>query len=132
MYTVKKTRETHNNNICEEILRERASVLSRAGMAVSDAINLLRKLDGQIQEKVSLMDDLRGKENTSFERQKRVSLGKEINASIEKFNELREKTKLRYYYLIVTREALGLRRHDIIFEIYKIPDKKNRFNDGHF
>ena len=65
---------------------------------------------------------------------KKQLICEEINLSIDKFNAVHQKAELQYYYLIVTREALGLRRHEMIREIYRIPEKKKKrgqFN-GHF
>ena len=42
----------------------------------------------------------------------------EINCKIDEFNAIRQKAQLQYYYLIVTREALGLRRHEMVQKIY--------------
>lgn len=58
--------------------------------------------------------------------QKKQLIREEINLSIDEFNAVCEKAQLQYYYLIVTREALGLRRHEMIQEIYRIPEKKEK------
>ena len=49
---------------------------------------------------------------------------RELNREINKFNAAREHAKLRYYYLIVTREAMGFRRHASVEEAYRIPPRK--------
>jgi hypothetical protein len=54
---------------------------------------------------------------------------KEINGEINKYNHAREYAKLRYYYLIVTREAMGMRRHHWVEEIYTIPPRKKYLRD---
>jgi hypothetical protein len=56
-------------------------------------------------------------------------LVREINGEIGKFNHAREYAKLRYYYLIVTREAMGLRRHHWVEETFKIPMRKKYLRD---
>jgi hypothetical protein len=48
----------------------------------------------------------------------------EINGEIRHYNSAREYAQLRYFYLIVTREAMGIRRHKTVEEAYKIPPKK--------
>jgi hypothetical protein len=53
----------------------------------------------------------------------------EINREIGKFNRAREYAKLRYYYLIVTREAMGMRRHHWVDEWYRIPPRKPHFRN---
>ncbi len=50
----------------------------------------------------------------------------EINIDIEQFNVIVEKARLKYYYLIVTREAMGLRRHKMVQEMYVIPEKMKK------
>ena len=56
---------------------------------------------------------------------------REINEEIDTYNQLREHAQLRYYYLIVIREAMGLRRHDRVEEIYVIPDKRGHLHASH-
>ena len=58
--------------------------------------------------------------------QKKQMVCEEINLSIDQFNAIRQKAELQYYYLIVTREALGLRRHEMVQKVYQIPDKKEK------
>lgn len=108
----------------EEFLRERAAVLGRAGTAVEDAIAELARLDYEIQIKQEQLHSIRLDEQ-SFSNEKHV-LVQEINLHIEQFNIVIEKAKLKYYYLIVTREAMGLRRHKRIQELYVIPKKKKK------
>src|SRR4030042_2017990 len=121
MITSLNRKNEHHDNICEELLRERAAVLSRAGMAVSDAIEYLAQLDREIERKISFLETLNRDENRRDVEQNIQEIRKEINLIIEQFNAACRKAQLQYYYLIVTREALGLRRHDRVSEIYKIP-----------
>jgi hypothetical protein len=116
----------HHDNICEELLRERAAVLSRAGMAVSDAIELLTRLEREIEGKISFLEDLKSHVNIQDVEQNIQAIREEINLIIDQFNTACRKAQLQYYYLIVTREALGLRRHDRLSEIYVIPDEKKK------
>ena len=51
-------------------------------------------------------------------------LFEEINEGIKRYNKKIEYVKLRYYYLVVIREAIGFRNHKWIEKIYKIPEKK--------
>jgi hypothetical protein len=126
MLTSLNRKNEHNDNICEELLRERAAVLSRAGMAVSDAIDLLKQLDRKIEGEISFLETINREENIHETEQNTKSVREEINLIIEQFNIACRKAQLQYYYLIVTREALGLRRHDRISEIYRIPDEKKK------
>ena len=121
MLTLQTRKDNQHENICEEILRERAAVLSRAGYALEDAIDRLMFVAREIETKMSL---LRSYKTAAHDREilgKRKLLHEEINLNIDQFNDLCRNAQLKYYYLIVTREALGLRRHEVIKEIYRIP-----------
>jgi hypothetical protein len=111
----------------EEFLRERAAVLGRAGTAVEDAMAELAKIDQEIQIKKEQLQSLIYDEQI-FPSKKKV-LVEEINLHIEQFNIVIEKARLKFYYLIVTREAMGLRRHKMIQELYVIPKKKKKMQD---
>jgi vacuolar-type H+-ATPase subunit I/STV1 len=122
--------QTKNNDrfdiLCDELLRERATVLSRAGFAVDDAIDQLRKMEQDIQEKIKhLQSSLQDKSDREQIRLQHL-IAEEVNGVIDQFNSLREVAQLKFYYLIVTREALGLRRHEAVREIYQIPGKKKK------
>ena len=122
----KSKKEDMQNNLCEELLRERAAVLTRAGLAVEDVLNELHKLDTEIASQNRYLDFLIGFAPLSEKKDERRMLVEKINLNIELFNRLNEKCQLRYYYLIVTREAMGLRRHNMLQEVYKIPAKKKK------
>lgn len=121
--------KTPENILQEELLREKADVLCRAGERVSKVLQQLHSLKDDIEGLLSyfhgnssgetLSDD--GERNTGMT--KRV-LMEEINGKIARYNDLREDAKLRYHHLIITREALGMRRHHWVEEIYKIPERK--------
>jgi len=126
MQTLQKRKTERHENLCEELLREKAAVLSRAGMAVEGAIERMMRMDREIEVKISILNSLDCNDHASEILQKKQLICEEINFSIEKFNALHQKAELQYYYLIVTREALGLRRHEMIQEIYRIPEKKEK------
>jgi hypothetical protein len=130
MQTPQKRKNDRQDNLLEELLQEKAAVLSRAGMAVDDAIGRLMSIDREIEIKKSLLYSLHCNDDTSQLLQKKQLICEEINFSIEKFNTLHQKAELQYYYLIVTREALGLRRHEMVQKIYRIPDKKEKIKAG--
>ena len=48
----------------------------------------------------------------------------EINGKIRAYNRQRDHVRKRYYYLIVTREALGLIHYQRLEEFYQVPPKK--------
>ncbi len=104
----------------EDILRERAEVLFTAGQRLSDALNRMNIIEHTIEAKHSrLLGD--AKDCGTFNA---LHLLQEVNDEIHLYNKAREYAKLRYYYLIVTREAMGFRRHSWVEEIYRIPGKK--------
>ncbi|MCK9274172.1 MAG: hypothetical protein M0P57_03690 [Syntrophales bacterium] len=106
----------------EEILRERAEVLALAGRKMSDALERLDSLGRSINKKIECIRLV--EKNMSVEE----SFYNDLNSEIANFNEAREYAKLRQYYLIVTREAMGFRRHTWVEETYKIPPKKGEFS----
>lgn len=126
MQISQKRKNEQQDNLLEELLREKAAVLSRAGMAVADVIAQLKLVGNEIEVKISLLKTFSNNKHTAEALHKKQSIHEEINLSIDQFNALRQKAQLQYYYLIVTREALGLRRHEMIQEIYRIPDKKDK------
>ena len=119
-------REESVDILREEFLQERAAVLGRAGRAVEDVIAELDRLDQEIQIKKEQLQELMLDEEYRLEAGQLQLIVQEINIDIEQFNVVVEKAKIKYYYLIVTREAMGLRRHKMIQEMYVIPAKKKK------
>ena len=126
MQLSQKRKNDQQDNLLEELLREKAAVLSRAGMAVEEALEQLMRIDQEIAAQMSLLNSFIGNKHNPEIFQKKKSVFEEINLSIDNFNVIRQKAQLQYYYLIVTREALGLRRHEMIQNIYRIPAKKEK------
>lgn len=89
----------------EEIRREQAAVLARAGESLREALEKLAALDGEIKTALSSRDH---------------SI-KNINSLIAAYNRQRKEAETRHYYLIVTREALGLVHHHRLEEFYRLP-----------
>ena len=54
---------------------------------------------------------------------------REINGEINRYNRAREHALLRYYYLIVTREAMGMRRHQWVEKHYAVPPRRRHLQD---
>ena len=121
MPTIQTIKENQHQNLCEELLQERAAVLSRAGFAVEEAIDHLMSVAREIEAKMSLLKSYSTMVHDFDILDKQKLLHEEINLDVEQYNDLCSNAELKYYYLIVTREALGLRRHDTIKEIYRIP-----------
>ena len=126
MQISQKRKNDQQDNLLEELLREKAAVLSRAGRAVDEVIEQLTRIDREIEAKLYLLNSFSGNKHTPEIFQKKKLVFEEINLSIDHFNVIRQKAQLQYYYLIVTREALGLRRHEMIQDIYRIPAKKEK------
>lgn len=126
MISQQNRKDKQQDNLCEELLRERAAVLSRAGMAVSNSIDRLIRLDREIEKKISFLKSLNKNKNIQNILKEKKLLCEETNLDIDQYNIFRKKAQLQYYYLIVTREALGLRRHEMIQEIYIIPTEKKK------
>jgi len=104
----------------EEIFQERADVLYRTGEALSDALRELNAIGTIVENR---MEDLRAiDKDREPDAMRRLHAG--INREINRYNRAREHAKLRYRYLIITREAMGFRRHTWVDEVYRIPPKK--------
>ena len=122
------TKKSTQEILQEEMLRERVAVLARAGERLAEAMEKLRKMEGCIAEKRAALrqgdvgkDDVRIA-SRGFKAGDRPLLA-EINDMIRAYNLQREQVQTRYYYLIVTREALGIIHHQRLAEIYRIPPK---------
>jgi hypothetical protein len=113
------TKKATQDLLQEDLLRERASALARAGERLTDALEKLRSIETDLTESLVLWH--KEVENGGRNSQ---SLRGEVNVKIRAYNRQREHVKTRYYYLIVTREALGIIHHERLKEIYRIPPKK--------
>jgi len=113
-------RANHQETLIDEMLRERAAVLARAGFAVEDALAKLLAIDREIYEKITCLSGA-GQAASGDD-----PVFQEINDIIDKFNVERRNAEVKYYYLIVTREAMGLRRHETVQKLYAIPPKKKK------
>lgn len=111
-------------SLCEELLRERAAVLSRAGLAVEDALAKLRTIEERIEDKLRYFYGQ--KDDSASGGQNRQAFLNDINLIIDQFNAACQKAEVQFYYFIVTREALGLRRHETVHRLYRIPPKKKK------
>ena len=115
-----KTGKTIEETLQEEFLREKATVLCRATEKLEIGLRRLTVMDNHITESHFAEEELNsGRDTLSIDL-------KQLNEEIDTFNKVREEVKLCYYYLIVTREALGLRKHYRIEECYPIPPKKKK------
>ncbi|OPY12224.1 MAG: hypothetical protein A4E70_00120 [Syntrophus sp. PtaU1.Bin005] len=121
--------KTPENVLQEELLREKAEVLSRAGERVSSILQQLQDMEEDIEGSLRFLtgDCSEGSVNVALSPDAVMPeplMIEKINEKILQFNALREEAKLRYHYLIITREALGMRKHHWVEAIYKIPARK--------
>lgn len=119
----------------EELLQERAAVLGRAGESVSRALEKLQSIEMRLDGRLSRLKDIEqlitqdrsgARHLGGLRRQMMV----EINREISKYNGAREFALMRHYYLIVTREAMGMRRHHWVEQHYRVPPRKKHLQDG--
>jgi hypothetical protein len=110
----------------EEFLQERAAVLGRAGDSVSQALEKLRRIERRIEARLSRLGEMAEQSGEPVSRHQVI---REINREINHFNRTREHALLRYYYLIVTREAMGMRRHQWVEKHYAVPPSKRHLQD---
>ncbi len=118
----------------EEFLKERAVVLGRTGESVARAIVKLQRLEKVIEARQREMSKLEQELGMDPDRMEFRSAWEktinDINRKIAQYNRLWDHAQLRYYYLIVTREAMGLRSHHRVEEMYRIPPKKKQLAGG--
>lgn len=119
------TKKNVQDVLQDEILRERVTVLARAGEQLAEALKTLEKIEGEIAEGISLLTRMAGGSFVSrADDGDRRRLIDQLNGKIVRYNRQRERVRIRYYYLIVTREALGIIHHQRLEEIYRIPPPK--------
>jgi len=129
-----KTEKSIDEVLQEEFLRERAAVLSRAAEKLTKTLDLLAHIEENISRDTTAMECLyqtadNGKKAVGDSRIQKKIILEQLNQNIDHFNKTREKAKVHYYYLIVTREAMGLRKHHWVDEVYSIPPKKKYVKD---
>jgi len=83
-----------------EMRMERTSALARIGDKLQAALDQLKQLDGQLD---------------------RLPPGAARDAALKKYGEQHKIAEEQRFYLIVQREALGLRDHEIVEEVYPTP-----------
>ena len=130
------TKRSTQEILQEEMLRERAAVLARAGERLSQAMEKLHTLERDIEaamtaEQAGEVVNEAGWSGAS--KTESVQAGgtedrrgflQRLNAKIHAYNLQREQVRIRYYYLSVTREAMGMIHHQRLEEMYRIPPKK--------
>jgi hypothetical protein len=125
------TKKTVQDILQEEILKERIAVLTRASERLAQVLEQLKGIEVDIEEDLALLKAAQeGPEEGGSGSRRRAERIAGIDEKIARFTALREHAEVRMYYLIVTREALGLRRHQRIEEFYRIPPKKRHLAEG--
>jgi hypothetical protein len=124
--------KTFDEILKDEFLQERAVVLGRTGESVAKAIAKLQRMAMDIEENHRYMrnleDRLCGDPNHDDLKKAKESALADINQMILQYNSIWDHAQLWYYYLIVTREAMGLRNHRRVEEFYRIPPKKEQLS----
>lgn len=97
-----------------EILQEMAEALGNSGERVERALIRLQECFSRIEElKESLARELRA-ENL-------IPLRAQLEQEVSSYNSLRQEALEQFRWLIIHREALGIRNHAQVAEQYPIP-----------
>jgi hypothetical protein len=97
----------------EEIRREKAEALGRAGERLEEALRKLAELGESVE---TLRGELTG---ATFDRD---TLTKAVGLLVERYNLLRQRAAVYHRYLIIQREAVGLTDHRDVDRLYRLPD----------
>lgn len=141
------TKKTTQDVLQEEMLRERVAALARAGERLAEALEKLHEMEGEIAAMMAVCQagetagtaarhvgeasgGLATRGTGAEEGGGRQRFLRELNGKIQSYNRQRENARTRYYYLIVTREALGIIHHQRLEEFYRIPPKKHCLPEG--
>ena len=104
--------------------------MGRAGENVAGALEKMGGIERSIGRRLDALLRLECEREVLQSPEESVRLRRrmihEINSEIDRFNETRELAKEKYYWLIVTREALGMRRHSWVEAAYRIPARRKR------
>lgn len=123
---MRNIQKTTQDALQEEILRERLSVLVRAGESLANAWDRLETVKGEIEADTKARGCREGAGSPApTDRADQEGRGGMcgLNRKILEYNEQIERVRTLFYYLIVTREALGLIHHQRLEEMYRLPPK---------
>jgi hypothetical protein len=140
------TKKATQDLLQEEIFRERAATLARAGEHLAEALEKLQGMESDIKEgmavrhawgkkesadwKAARVSDEAAQDSETRESGDRRRFLSELNEKIRSYNQQRENVRTRFYYLIVIREALGMTHHQRLEDFYPIPPKKQCLPEG--
>ena len=99
-----------------EILQEMAEALGNAGIRVEQALD-------RIQSSKDRIEDLKRRLEASPQEAQRQVLQNQLRDEIDRYNALREEAITHYRNLIIHREAVGFRKHKLMEEKYRIPER---------
>lgn len=100
-----------------EILQEKAGALGRAGNRLEEALEAVTRTQEALEEierRIRSRQDSNGREDRLREVQARLSGDLEI---------LRSRADLAYQFLIIQREAVGVRNHSDVERCYHIAER---------
>ncbi len=109
----RKAFEEHEK-LQEEIQREKAEALGRAGERLEEAIRKLAEIGDSIE---TLRGELKG---ATFDRD---AITQAVALLVQDYNILRQKTVMYHRYLIIQREAVGFFDQPDVDRPYRIPDR---------
>ncbi len=131
------SRNTPDNVLQEEILRERATVLFRAGRRVSQALDALQRIDGRIAQRCLAYERASAGSGAGAAGGRaacpsllRRAFLDAVNEDIRAFNGLRKEAMILFHELLIVREAMGMRRHQGVEQYYRIPPGKTSWEEG--
>lgn len=103
----------------EEIRKEKAEALGRAGERIEEALMAvyeLRQIILALGRQIVNGTDSADSWDTA-------SIRQEFDRRIAEYNRLRERAQTFYHYLLVQREAVGFRGHADVERQYVLPDR---------
>lgn len=97
-----------------ELLQEMAEALGNTGEKLEEAL-------GRLQESLERIRSLKERMEGSSDPEEESTLRELLIQEIHKHNLLRTKAMEQLRWLIIHREALGIRNHALVHEKYRIP-----------
>lgn len=97
-----------------EILQEMAEALGNSGERVERALARLQEASGRIRE-------IKGSVAKVAEGAERIRIMTRLEQEVRAYNLLRQEAVEQLRWLIIHREALGIRNHALVVEKYRIP-----------
>ena len=96
-----------------EIRREKAEALGRTGERLEHILEELARLQGDMLSRAAVLGSSFGATGGQD--------SSDLRAKVKKYAGLREQARQLRYYLVIQREAVGLRRHEDVDRQYPLP-----------